>query len=85
MQTHIPKEFEDFIRSQLGSGKFRSEQEIITEALRAFRSHEEKRDSFRADIQKGIDALDRGEGIAHEKVMSEMDGLIAGYLPAGTE
>lgn len=81
METHIPREFEDFVRTQIGSGKFRSEEELLTEALRLFRRYEEKRDSLDRDIQQGLDSLDRGEGIPHEHVMADMDGWIAGHVP----
>lgn len=32
---------------------------------------------FFASIQRGIDELDRGEGIPHELVMAELDAMIA--------
>jgi predicted transcriptional regulator len=32
---------------------------------------------FLTFVQQGIDSLDRGEGIAHEEVMAELDAMIA--------
>lgn len=32
---------------------------------------------FLAFVQEGLDELDRGEGIAHEVVMAELDAMIA--------
>jgi len=32
---------------------------------------------FQAFIQKGVDSLDRGEGIPHDVVMAELDVMIA--------
>jgi len=46
-------------------------------AAEAIRRAAESDDDFDAFIQAGVDALDRGEGIAHDQVMAELDGMIA--------
>ena len=51
-----------------------SSEEYAAEALR--RVVESDQD-FRAFIQEGIDAADRGELIPHEEVMAELDAMIA--------
>ena len=46
-------------------------------AAQAIRRAAESDDDFDAFIQAGVDSLDRGEGIAHDQVMAELDAMIA--------
>lgn len=46
-------------------------------AAEAIRRVAESDDDFRAFIQVGIDAADRGELVTHEEVMAELDAMIA--------
>lgn len=43
---------------------------VVSEAAR-------REEAFLAFVQQGIEELDRGEGIAHEVVMAELDAMIA--------
>lgn len=61
MTVSIPSEFAQFVDREIASGKFRSQEEVVAEALRLLRTREEKWDELRSDIEQGLDALDRGE------------------------
>jgi antitoxin ParD1/3/4 len=56
---------ESVIQQAMKSGRFVSESEVVSEALREFQVHEEIRRvkfaELRAKIQVGVDQLDRGE------------------------
>jgi predicted transcriptional regulator len=43
---------------------------VVSEAVK-------REEAFLAFVQQGVDELDRGEGIAHEVVMAELDAMIA--------
>ena len=61
MSLSIPQEYAAFIRDSVASGRFRSEDEAVTEALRLLQRHEKQLAALRADLQVGIDALDAGD------------------------
>jgi antitoxin ParD1/3/4 len=65
--------FEDFVKSQLATGRYNNTSEVIREALRLLEDHEETRriklERLRAEIQKGIDS---GGNIPAEEVFSRL-------------
>jgi antitoxin ParD1/3/4 len=63
MTIHLSGEREEIVRSFLEDGRFRSEAEVIDEALRLLQEREEvdKLAALRRDIAIGIDQADRGE------------------------
>lgn len=72
MQTAIPSELEQFIDREVASGKHRSREEVIAEALRILRERERRREALVVELQAGIDALDRGNGIPAQAVLEEL-------------
>jgi antitoxin ParD1/3/4 len=63
MTATIPSEFLPFVNSAVASGRFRSESELLAAALRLLEERERKLDALRADIQIGLDEIDRGDSI----------------------
>jgi predicted transcriptional regulator len=59
---------------QLAAVQGRTVAEFAAEAIQRVAESEA---DYRAFIQRGIDELDRGEGIPHEVVMAELDAMIA--------
>ena len=59
---------------QLAAVQGRTVSEFAAEAIQRVAESEA---DYRAFIQRGIDELDRGEGIPHEVVMAELDAMIA--------
>jgi antitoxin ParD1/3/4 len=64
MASHtLPPELERYIADVVASGKFRSADEAISEAVRLLRERERRLDLLRADIDAGLDQIERGEVI----------------------
>ncbi|MEP3478126.1 MAG: type II toxin-antitoxin system ParD family antitoxin [Fuerstiella sp.] len=61
MAVTIPEELQSFVSRSVASGRFRSEEEAVTEALSLLRQRESRLDALRADFQVGIDQLDAGQ------------------------
>ncbi len=61
MSPVIPAEFVPFVTRELASGKYRCEADVVSAALRLLEAREQKLDALRADLQVGIDQLERGE------------------------
>ena len=62
MTCVIPAEFREFIAQKVASGRYQSEEQLVSEALRLLREREQQLQELRREIQIGIDELRRGEG-----------------------
>ena len=63
----IPSDFGVTVQKLIADGKFQDENEVIAEGIRLVVAREQ----LHADIQAGIDQVDRGEGIDAEQVYAE--------------
>lgn len=61
MAFTIPEELQAFVSRNVASGRFRSEDEAVTEGLKLLQHREEKLEALRADLQIGIDQLAAGQ------------------------
>ena len=62
MTVEIPPEFTDFVQGIIASGDYRSEAEVVVEALRVLQQREQRLQELRQEIQPALERLDRGEG-----------------------
>lgn len=67
MSTGIPSDYGAQVQQLIEQGKFQDVQEVVAEGIRLVLA----RESLHADIQAGIDQLDRGEGIESLEVYDE--------------
>jgi len=67
MSTDIPSVYGSIVQELIAQGKFQDEQEVVAEGIRLVIA----RDRLHADIQAGIDELDRGESIDANDVYAE--------------
>jgi antitoxin ParD1/3/4 len=67
----LPPDLRDFVKSQLDLGTYKSEDEVLVNALYLLRDRTLNRDErlaqVRAAIKLGLDELDRGEGQPWDK------------------
>jgi antitoxin ParD1/3/4 len=73
MTTTISPELEHLVRSLVATGQYQDEHEVLAEALELLR----RRDVLRAEIQVGLDELDRGEGVPAREVFDELRQRLA--------
>lgn len=82
----FPPDVQQFVRQEIAAGNFRSEQELVVQAVRSLRDSEENFKRFRREVQEAVDSLDRGEGIelegdeALEKFFDEIEAEVHGKL-----
>ncbi|HVC97413.1 MAG TPA: type II toxin-antitoxin system ParD family antitoxin [Pirellulales bacterium] len=84
MTISIPPQFAGFVADELATGKYQTKEEVVTAALQLLQERERKLNALRADIQVGLDQLDRGEGI----VISDEESLnrfVAGVETRGRQ
>ena len=68
MNVELSPEAVQFVKGLVASGQFRSADEAVAEGVRLLMSQQQ----LRAEIQKGIDELDAGQGIDGESVFAEL-------------
>lgn len=62
MNVTIPRELEQFIRRSLTTGEYRSEDELVVDAVSTLRELKRRHQQLKDDIRHAIDQLDRGQG-----------------------
>jgi antitoxin ParD1/3/4 len=80
MTLEVTPEIEEMVQELLRSGNYSGTNQIFHEALALL----SKRDRLRADIQKGLEELDRGEGIDGDEVFQSLRNKIAKLAGADT-
>jgi antitoxin ParD1/3/4 len=68
MQIDLPSDAAHFIEGLVASGEYQSADEAIADGVRLLMG----RQQLRAEIQKGIDELDAGQGIQGATVFAEL-------------
>ena len=73
----LPRDLCEYVEEMIARKQFADVDSLMASALYAFRDIAEanriKHDRLRADIQIGIDQLDRGEGIDADEVFDRLD------------
>jgi antitoxin ParD1/3/4 len=68
MNIELSPEAIQFVEGLVAAGQFRSADEAVAEGVRLLMSQQQ----LRAEIQKGIDELDAGQGLDGEQVFAEL-------------
>lgn len=76
MQVTLPPDLEQRIADRVAAGTSASSSEVVEEALRLLFETEAARARLRAEIQVGIDQLDRGESVTGEELFAEIDRML---------
>jgi antitoxin ParD1/3/4 len=63
MIVEIPPDLQQFVHQVIDNGSFKSETEVVGQALRLLQQRQQKIEELRREIQPALDQLDRGEGI----------------------
>ena len=81
MNVSLTPELEAMVTEKVKSGLYDSTSEVVREGLRLMREqdqlHEIRSNELRAEIQKGIDSLERGDYSTYNSGQELADELIA--------
>jgi putative addiction module CopG family antidote len=66
MSYAFPPELHSLVQTELASGRYKDEDELLLEAVRSLRERESHAERFRRELQARIESVDRGEGIDFE-------------------
>ena len=76
MNVNLTEELEALVHRKVQSGRYNSASEVVREALRLLEERDElmeiRREEVRRRIRKGIDSLDRGEGVDGEQFLARL-------------
>jgi antitoxin ParD1/3/4 len=79
MNVSLTPELEAMVNEKVQSGLYNSASEVVREALRLLKEQDDLRrmrlEELRRDIQKGIDSLERGEGIKYSSGAELAEGI----------
>ena len=67
MTVEIPLEYQQFVTNAIACGEFKSEGDVIAEALRVLENRRQTAEYLRREMQVGIDELDRGEYVEFDE------------------
>ncbi|MBH04117.1 MAG: type II toxin-antitoxin system ParD family antitoxin [Xanthomonadales bacterium] len=69
----LSSHFEQFVQRQLATGRYSNASEVIRESLRQMEDRETHLSALRAELDIGIDQLDRGEYTDWRRLKAELD------------
>jgi antitoxin ParD1/3/4 len=72
ISADLGKPLEEFVENLVKSGRYGSKSEVLREGIRLVQEREAKLAEFKAMIQEGIDAADRGELYDLDEVFDEI-------------
>ena len=72
MNIVLKPEYEEFIQSQISSGKYGSVEELILEAIALLRERERRREELRQKIAVGTAQIERGQVTDGEIVFTRL-------------
>ena len=61
MQIVLSSEVERLLRNELATGRYRSENEVLLEAVQLLSARDRRLEELRGQVQVGRDQIDRGE------------------------
>ncbi len=68
MTVEIPLEYQQLVTNAIACGEFKTEGEVIAEALRILEERRQTTEYLRREMQVGLDELDRGEYVEFDEV-----------------
>lgn len=81
MNLNLPAEANEFVKGLVAQGKYQNEEAVVVDGIRLLMG----REKLRAEIQVGINQLDRGESCDEETVFAEVNALIDDVEASGQD
>ena len=83
-------ELQQLVQLELATGRYKSESEVLLEAMRLLRGRDAHMHAFRENLHSRLDRLDRGEGIeldddSLQTFMDEIEAEVNAELAARRE
>lgn len=63
MTVEIPADLQQFVHQVIADGSYKSEAEVVSQAIRLLENRQRRIEELRREIQPALDRLDRGEGL----------------------
>ncbi|MGD0897771.1 MAG: type II toxin-antitoxin system ParD family antitoxin [Thermoguttaceae bacterium] len=66
MTVEIPPKHEQFVKAAIARGRFTSEADLVSEAIRLLEERDRQADFLRREMLVGLEELDRGEYVEYD-------------------
>jgi antitoxin ParD1/3/4 len=76
MSADLGKPLEEFVERLVKSGRYGSKSEVLREGVRLVQEREARLAEFKALIQEGVDAIERGDVYDLDEVFDEILGEV---------
>jgi len=76
MQIELPKEHEDWLRTQVAAGRFTSLEEAVAEAVANLKAEDDDLSWAEPLVKEGLAELDRGEAVPAEDVFTRIESRL---------
>ena len=67
MNVSLTPQLEQMIRDKVESGRYNNASEVVREALRLIEDRDQRLERLRAEMQRGIDQIARGESVVVDR------------------
>jgi putative addiction module CopG family antidote len=73
----LPPDLGQFVEQQVAAGRYQSEQDLVTDAVRVLRELETRQERLREDVRQGMEQLEQGEFCEYDldELRQLFDGL----------
>jgi antitoxin ParD1/3/4 len=89
MNVHLTPELEKLVQSKVQSGRYNSESEVVSEALRLLERRDEvvtlRKEDIRKQIEEGWQSAKRGELVDGDDVLDRIDAELAAMERSATK
>jgi antitoxin ParD1/3/4 len=89
MHVHLTPELEKLVQSKVQSGRYSSESEVVSEALRLLEQRDEaftrRKEDIRKQIEEGWQSAKRGELVDGDEVLDRIDAELAAMERSATK
>lgn len=62
----LPPDLNEFVRLEIESGRFGSEQDVVTEGIRLLKARQRKREQLQNDIAAAVKQIENGEYVEYD-------------------
>ncbi len=85
MTVELGPQLEQAVDDLIQNGRYRSKSEVLREGVRLVQDRETRLEALKAEIQKGLDAVDAGDVYPAEEVFAELEARYTAMIGVAEE
>ncbi len=85
MTVELGPQLEQAVDDLIQNGRYRSKSEVLREGVRLVQDRETRLEALKAEIQKGLDAVDAGDVYPAQEVFAELEARYTAMIGVAEE